>query len=133
VSVYVDVAAFEELQERRPLLATVEGREIGLIRWGEQVYALRNICPHQFGPICRGHVMPLITGELGSLVTDDSRPVVVCPWHGWEFDIATGHSAWGEKPYRYKLKTYPVKIEDGRVLVRVDARAATREETTNAA
>jgi 3-phenylpropionate/trans-cinnamate dioxygenase ferredoxin subunit len=132
--VFVDVVGFDELVDRRPRLVTVEGRELGLIRWGEDVYALRNICPHQFGPVCRGHVMPLITGELdGSLAADADRPVVVCPWHGWEFDIATGRSAWGDTPYRYKLKTYPVRIEDGRVLVRVDARAAAREEAANAA
>lgn len=120
---FVDVLALDELEERRPKLATVEGREIGIIRWNGDVYALRNVCPHQFGPVCRGHVMPLITGGLDDrLEADSDRPVLVCPWHGWEFDVATGRSAWGDTPYRYRLKTYEVKIEDGRVLVEVDTR-----------
>jgi nitrite reductase/ring-hydroxylating ferredoxin subunit len=121
--VFVDVTALDDLEERRPKLATVEGREIGIIRWNGEVYALRNVCPHQFGPVCRGHVMPLITGGLDErLDADADRPVLVCPWHGWEFDVATGKSAWGDTPYRYHLKTYEVRIENGRVLVEVDAR-----------
>jgi nitrite reductase (NADH) small subunit len=124
--VLVDAGAFEELEERRPRITVVEGREIGLIRWGENVYAVRNICPHQFGPVCRGHTMPLITGDLdGNRFADPERPVLVCPWHGWEFDIASGTSAWGDTPYRYKLKTYPVEVREGRVLVDV-GRAASR-------
>lgn len=118
---YHDVAALDELQERRAKIVVADGREIGLVRWGDDVYALRNICPHQFGPVCKGYVMPLITGEAdGNLDADPDRPVVVCPWHGWEFDARTGRAAWGGSPY--KLKIYDVKVEDGRVLVEVGGR-----------
>jgi nitrite reductase (NADH) small subunit len=118
--VYFDVGALEDMEEAKATVAVVEGREIGLVRWGDEIYAMRNICPHQFGPVCAGYTMPLIGGEsAGALTADPDRPVVICPWHGWEFDARTGQAAWGRS--RYKLKVYDVKIEDGRVLVDVGA------------
>jgi len=38
-----------------------------------------------------------------------------CPWHGGKFDIETGEPAGG--PVRVPIRTYAVKVEDGRVLV----------------
>lgn len=114
---YVDVGSVEDFGEGRPRIVEVGGREIGVVRWREELFALRNICPHQYGPMCRGHTMPLLTGDAdeGTIAADEDRPVVVCPWHGWEFDARTGRAAWG--PSTYRIKTYPVVVEDGRVLV----------------
>jgi 3-phenylpropionate/trans-cinnamate dioxygenase ferredoxin subunit len=113
---FVDIGPFDELKEGRPKLVQVAGREVGVIRWQDEVFALRNICPHQYGPVCGGHAMPLIVaGDDGEIDIDDSCLVVVCPWHGWEFDARTGRAAWGEAAYR--LKVYPAKVERGRVLV----------------
>ena len=38
----------------------------------------------------------------------------VCPFHGWEFDCRTGAFGGNED---LKLATYPVKVEDGEILV----------------
>ena len=113
---FVDVGAAEEFLEGKARIVTVEGRSIGVIRWRDEVYALRNICPHEYAPVCAGYTMPKILGDHdGQLRVDDDTLVVVCPWHGWEFEARTGRAAWGKS--NYKLKTYPTKIEDGRVLV----------------
>ena len=122
---FVDVAALADLTEGKPRILSVAGREIGLIRWRDEVFAVRNICPHQLGPVCGGYAMPLLTGAVdGSIEVEDDRPVVVCPWHNWEFDVRTGRAAWADAPYR--LKTYPVRVEGGRVLVD-PGKAATKE------
>ena len=42
--------------------------------------------------------------------------IVTCPWHSLEYDIETGQSL----AFRnYRLRTYPVKVEDGKVIVQV--------------
>jgi ferredoxin-NADP reductase len=40
--------------------------------------------------------------------------IVTCPWHGWAFRSDDGRSADGNG---CSLRTYPVKVEDGRILV----------------
>jgi nitrite reductase/ring-hydroxylating ferredoxin subunit len=46
--------------------------------------------------------------------------VIACGWHGWEFDVRTGSAV--VTGSRYKVRTYSVRVEDGRVLVDVQRR-----------
>ena len=124
---FVDVGEIEDFPEGKPKIVQLAGREVGVTRWRGEVFALRNICPHQYGPVCGGYAMPMVVGDVnGVLEVDDDRLVMVCPWHGWEFDARTGAAAWGKS--HYKLKTYPAKIEDGRVLVDAGGRAASAKD-----
>jgi len=34
--------------------------------------------------------------------------ILRCPWHGWEFDLATGRSVFD--PERMRVKAYPVEV-----------------------
>jgi nitrite reductase/ring-hydroxylating ferredoxin subunit len=43
--------------------------------------------------------------------------IIRCPWHLWEFEIATGRCL--VDPH-VRVKTYPVAIEDGQVIVYAD-------------
>lgn len=52
-----------------------DGREIGLFNVGGKIYAIDNICPHAGAPLAEG------------IVADCT---VTCPWHYWEFNLATG-------------------------------------------
>lgn len=45
--------------------------------------------------------------------------IIRCPWHPWEFDIITGACLVDPK---VRVKTYPVAIEDGHVVVYADPR-----------
>jgi nitrite reductase (NADH) small subunit len=115
---FVDVGAENEFQEGQAKVVAVEGRQIGVIRWRTEFYALRNICPHQFAPVCGGYTMPMLVGDHdGHVSVDNDRLVVVCPWHGWEFEARTGRAAGANSSH--KLKTYPTKIEGGRIYVDV--------------
>jgi nitrite reductase (NADH) small subunit len=44
------------------------------------------------------------------------RGKVVCPWHGWAWDLKTGEAV--QNP-SMKVAVYPLKIESGDVLVEV--------------
>jgi nitrite reductase/ring-hydroxylating ferredoxin subunit len=113
---YVDVGASQDFPEASVRIVTAAGREIGVVRWHGEMLALNNVCPHQYAPVCRGTAMPMIVGdEAGAIDVDDETLVIVCPWHGWEFDARTGRAAWGSS--RFKLKTYDATEQDGRVLV----------------
>ena len=61
--------------------------------------ALDNVCCHQGGPLGQGMV------EDGYLV---------CPWHGWQFDLKTGVPLQNSSD---KVDLYPIKIVGEDVLV----------------
>ena len=61
--------------------------------------AMDNVCPHRGGPLGQGMI------EGGK---------VVCPWHGWAWDAKTGAA---EQNPATKVAIYPVKIENGEVLI----------------
>ncbi|MFC7658695.1 Rieske (2Fe-2S) protein [Pseudonocardia benzenivorans] len=42
---------------------------------------------------------------------------IVCPWHGYEFTLATGRSI--VEPEKLRVRTYEVAVEDGDVVVYV--------------
>ena len=47
----------------------------------------------------------------------DQGEILVCPWHGWEFDIRTGCSILN--PEKVRVRKYAVRVQDGRVLVEI--------------
>lgn len=63
--------------------------------------AIDNICLHRGGPLGQGVV------EGGK---------VVCPWHGWAWDLKTGEASHDRKA---KLAVYSLKIENGDVLIEI--------------
>ena len=40
--------------------------------------------------------------------------IVRCPWHGWEYEIATGETV--TEPV-IRVKTFPVVVDDGDLMV----------------
>ena len=92
----------------------VRGKEIGVLLRGEAVYAIRNICPHAVGPVCRGYVTRPLTTSGGEVRFDDEAgPVLVCPWHRWEYRLSDGR---GMRDSRFRLQMWPSRVQDGRVV-----------------
>ena len=92
---------------------------VGIFNVDGELHALPNVCPHQFGPLCEGRV----NGTTACSAATDWQfawvrdgEIVTCPWHGIEFDIATGVSL---VTSRLRVRTYPVRVEDGEVVVAV--------------
>jgi nitrite reductase/ring-hydroxylating ferredoxin subunit len=113
-------------------IVEVEGRSIGVFNVRGAYYALRNACPHQGGPVCKGRLIGLTTAPAPN-VFEYSRAgeIVCCPWHGWEFDVTNGRSIFNPHRVRVRsyevtvepdeddpgLETYPVTVERGRVVL----------------
>lgn len=93
--------------------------ELGITRLANGEFrAVRNACPHKGAPICRG----IIGGtwppsEPGELAYDRDGEVLVCPWHGYEYDLRTGTEMFQKTPTRLRL--FPVTVRDGEVFVTV--------------
>jgi 3-phenylpropionate/trans-cinnamate dioxygenase ferredoxin subunit len=106
------VAALEELPPGTRKIVEVAGRLIGVFNIEGELFALRNRCPHQGGPLCEGR----LAGFLESAGPGDfrySRPgeILRCPWHGWEYDIRTGQSYFN--PAQVRVRAYEVEVEPG--------------------
>ncbi len=116
-----EVAAGPEAQfTEAKFVIIAAGREsVGVIRLrGGELKAVRNWCPHKGAPICRGIVggtwPPSAPGEL---TFDREGEVLVCPWHGYEYDLKDGRELYQEVPTR--LRFFPVSVRDGIVYVSV--------------
>jgi nitrite reductase/ring-hydroxylating ferredoxin subunit len=93
----------------------VNGKSIGVFRVDDQFYALRNRCPHQFGPLCVGTLAPrAVSSGPGDVRMDSGPPLIACPWHGWEYDLATGQSFMGPGRGNTPVLSYDVNVLPGR-------------------
>lgn len=90
------VGPSERVPEGGRLVIDIGDRTIGIFRVEGKLYAWENTCAHQGGPVCQGKIIPLVTeviepgGESSGFAFDESRMHIVCPWHGFEYDIKTG-------------------------------------------
>jgi nitrite reductase/ring-hydroxylating ferredoxin subunit len=120
------VADVDAIPDGGSIVVELEGRAIGVFKVRGEVFALRNRCPHQGGPVCTGAVVPTLTArvEPSGAVTeffDESRMVVACPWHGWEFDLRNGRCVADRSR---GIATYEAEVRDGQVIVHTRTRAS---------
>lgn len=114
---WTSTVPLEKLQLEKRHKATVKDQEILLLWHDNLVYAIQSRCPHL--------KLPLVKGK----ITDNCA--IICPFHKSEFDLKTGKvlnwSPWplvlgkllGKISKEKPLKTYPINIEDGMVLIDV--------------
>lgn len=70
------LARCEDIPPGKKMIANLEdGREIAIFNCDGEFYALDNVCPHMGGPLGEGEM---------------EGCMVVCPWHGWQFNIKDG-------------------------------------------
>src|SRR5271156_341029 len=76
------------------------GRPLCIANVNGGIRALDNECPHRGGPLSEGMI------EGGN---------IVCPWHAWTFDAATGAPVEGEE----RVAVFAVSVEGDEVFVKV--------------
>ena len=90
----------------------VDGRDIVVFHVNGEFFALLNRCPHAGAPLDKAACVARLTSpEPGVYQRSRVGELLRCAWHGWEFDMRNGQS-WFD-PKRFKIRTYPVVIEDG--------------------
>lgn len=104
--------------ERR--LVEIDGTEVVVFQHGERFYALDNTCLHMGGPVGKGIIIGKVEADLdqtGRLLQErfsTEEIHIVCPWHGWEYDIETGQAAGARE---LCLRRYETEVRDGNVYV----------------
>jgi 3-phenylpropionate/trans-cinnamate dioxygenase ferredoxin subunit len=99
-----------ELPAGERKIVNVDNKSIGVFNVLGKFYALRNICPHQFAPLCEGTITgTTLPSKPGEYHYDREGEIIRCPWHGWEFDITTGKSIFN--PHKVKVRSYDVSVE----------------------
>lgn len=79
----------------------LDGQQICIANENGIFFAMDNVCAHRGGPLGQG-------------VVDAGK--IVCPWHGWQFDLKTGKS---EQSATLRVGVYELKIEGGEVLIKL--------------
>jgi nitrite reductase/ring-hydroxylating ferredoxin subunit len=93
------VAKVGEIGDGEGRVVTAGGRQLAVFNAGGTFRVLDNACPHRGGPLGEGAV---------------DGGIVTCPWHGWQYDLATGvacHRA------DVKVATFPVRVDGDAVTV----------------
>ncbi|MRH28003.1 Rieske 2Fe-2S domain-containing protein [Microbacterium sp. SYP-A9085] len=109
-----------DFEDGRRRVLEVGGRPVVVFRVGERYYALSNTCLHSGGPVGEGVLIPRVEavvradGTVAGEVFSETCMHIVCPWHGWEYDIDTGRAA-GDP--RFALRRYETRTEGDHVYV----------------
>jgi 3-phenylpropionate/trans-cinnamate dioxygenase ferredoxin subunit len=108
------IARVSEFPPGSRRVVMISGKSIGVFNIDGEFFALRNVCPHQGAPLCRGELTDLSVARFAG----DDPPqreverhgeILRCPWHGWEFDIRTGDAVIQEG---WRVGTYRAFVQD---------------------
>lgn len=114
----IEVAPVADFPPGERYVLDVEGVVVCVRNVDGDYYAIEGSCAHRGGPICQGTVESVEAEDRRDERSEAER-LVRCPWHGWEYDLATGEQL---GPAGASLATFEVFVEDdGEPIVRLDA------------
>jgi NAD(P)H-dependent nitrite reductase small subunit len=98
---FTKICCVHDIKEDTGKRFIIDETEIAVFKSNGNIFALSNICPHQ----------------QTALIYDGfiEEGCVVCPAHGWKFDLQTGNKKSGSRG----LDSYEVKIVDEIIYVKV--------------
>jgi len=103
MTVWAKVATWSSLPDREPRYALVEGVDLVVIRYGDQVSVLYGRCLHRGALLADGHI---------------DGPNLICGLHQWDYRYDTGVSEYDNSEALFKFAT---RVDRGADEVLVDA------------
>ncbi|MDN6884672.1 non-heme iron oxygenase ferredoxin subunit [Variovorax sp. CAN2819] len=97
---WTDAAALDDVPADDVIAVLLGGNEVALYSVEGNVYATDNICTHGHARLCEG----FLEGH-----------EIECPLHQGKFDVRNGAPTCA--PVTQAIRSYPVKIEGGRVFL----------------
>ena len=96
------VGPLSEIPENEGVRVEIGNTIVAVFRVGKELFAVGDQCPHMGASLSEGFV--------------DGK-TIVCPWHGWMFDLENGASPFDEEA---RVPVYRVLVEDGDVYVEIN-------------
>jgi 3-phenylpropionate/trans-cinnamate dioxygenase ferredoxin subunit len=112
----IEIAAVADFPPGTRMEVKVGSALIAVFNIAGAYYAIYGRCPHQSAPLSRGRLQgTVICSAETNWETQWAHDgeVLVCPGHAMEFLVKTGQAI----GYDLKLRTYPVVVENGRVML----------------
>lgn len=107
---WFDIGSLDDIPARGARCVMTPLGRIGVFRTADdQVYAIEDHCPHRGGPLSQGIVH-------GASVT--------CPLHNWVISLQTGRAEGADEG---AVRTIPIRLEGGRILLGLDIALAAAE------
>lgn len=100
---WIDAAARDAVPEGDVVGVKVAGKDIALYEVEGEIFATDNLCTHGAARLSDGFL--------------EGREIE-CPLHQGRFDVCSGKAMCA--PLTEDIRTYPVKIENMRVMLRLD-------------
>ena len=101
---WIDIGALDDIPERGARVVKTPAGCVALFRTAAaEVFATSDTCAHKGGPLSEG----IVHGRR-----------VTCPLHSWVWSLETGEAQGADEG---RIATYPVRIENGRVLLDAEA------------
>ena len=101
---YIPLIPISELPENSHKSVRCGKKSLALFHYRGIITALENTCIHRGGDLGQGVIQTLDDGEL----------YVVCPWHGWQYNLKSGQAPYG---YKDRQALYEIIVENGMLLV----------------
>jgi 3-phenylpropionate/trans-cinnamate dioxygenase ferredoxin subunit len=95
----VRLCTLADLEERQPLRVELPRTEVAVVRVGDVVYAIEDVCSHAEVPLSDGDVD-----------FEDGVCTIECAYHGSRFSLETGEPT--GPPASAPVPVYPVAIID---------------------
>ena len=100
---WMDAAAVADVPEGDVMAVRIAGREVALYEVEGEIFATDNLCTHGAARMSDGFL--------------EGREIE-CPLHQGRFDVCSGQALCA--PLTQNLRTYPVRIENKRVMLKLD-------------
>ena len=100
MSNWIEIAHLEDIPKLGARVIKTDTMDVAVFRTrDDQVFAVKDACPHRQGPLSQGIV---------------SGTTVTCPLHNWKIDLASGEAL---GPDEGCTNTYSAKVENGKVFL----------------
>ena len=91
-----------EIPEGKCKAFKIDGKGIAIYNVEGKFYGTQDFCRHKGGSLGKGEL---------------DGTVVICPLHGWRFDVTSGECL--TQPHCKKLTLFPVAVSGGRIAVEI--------------
>lgn len=92
--------AQSKISENKPQLLIVKGKRICLVLRQGSLFAVDDKCTHNGGELSKGTIN--YVGE------------VICPWHGYRFNLKTGRECEGRSG---DIANYPIREDESGIFI----------------